>query len=116
MVGLHILMDGNNTAYRANCTTELYTKSGERTSAIMGVLNITHNVMENLAKEYKLPVKEVVYAWDLGHSPRRKAVFPEYKANRKKGEERTEEDRTWMDEFIQQANILYENLPLFGVK
>ena len=69
MVGLHILMDGNNTAYRANCTTELYTKSGERTSAIMGVLNITHNVMENLAKEYKLPVKEVVYAWDLGHSP-----------------------------------------------
>lgn len=116
MVGLHILMDGNNTAYRANCTTELYTKSGERTSAIMGVFNITHNVIESLSKEYKLPVKEVVYAWDLGHSPRRKAVFPEYKANRKKGEERTEEDRTWMDEFIQQANILYENLPLFGVK
>ena len=100
MVGLHILMDGNNTAYRANCTTELYTKSGERTSAIMGVLNITHNVIENLSKEYNLPVKEVVYAWDLGHSPRRKAVFPEYKANRKKGEERTDEDKQWMDEFI----------------
>ena len=53
MVGLHILMDGNNTAYRANCTTELYTKSGERTSAIMGVLNITHNVIENLSKDFK---------------------------------------------------------------
>lgn len=115
MRGLHILLDGNNTAYRANCTTELYTKQGERTSAIMGVLNITHSTIEALAKEYKLPIKEVVYAWDLGHSPRRKQVFPEYKANRK-SDERTEEDKQWMDEFIQQANILYENLPLFGVK
>lgn len=115
MKGLHILLDGNNTAYRANCTTELYTKSGQRTSAIIGVLNITHSVMENLEKEYDLPIKEVIYAWDLGHSPRRKEVFPEYKSNRNK-QEKTEEDKLWMTEFIEQANILYENLPLFGVK
>ena len=117
MTGLHILFDGNNTAYRANCTTELYTKNGVRTSAIMGVLNITHSSMEQLQKEYDMPIKEVIYAWDLGHSPRRKAVFPEYKANRKKsGEEASEESKQWMDEFITQANILYENLSLFGVK
>lgn len=115
MTGLHILLDGNNTAYRANCVTELYTKQGVRTSAIVGTLNITHSVMEQLSKKYDLPVKEVIFGWDKGHSPRRKQVFPEYKGNRQK-ENQTEEDKQWMEEFIQQANLLYENLPLFGIK
>lgn len=115
MSGVRILFDGNNTAYRANCTTELYTKSGLRTSAIMGVLNITHSVIGNLSKEYDLPVKEIIYAWDMGHSKRRTTVFPEYKANRK-SKEPDEEKQQWMEEFIEQANSLYENLPLFGVK
>lgn len=115
MNGLHILMDGNNTAYRANCVTELYTKTGVRTSAIVGVLNMTHSVIEQLNKEYELPVKEVIYGWDRGHSQRRKEVFPEYKGNRTAAE-KTEEEKQWMSEFIEQANILYENLPLFGVK
>lgn len=114
MSGLHLLLDGNNTCYRANCTTELYTKSGERTSGIMGTLNITHSVAQQLAKITKQPVKEILYAWDMGHSERRKALFPEYKGNRQK--ERTEEDKEWLNEFIAQANTLYENLPLFGVK
>lgn len=115
MSGIRILFDGNNTAYRANCTTELYTKSGLRTSAIMGVLNITHSVIDNLSKEYDAPVKEIIYAWDMGHSKRRTTVFPEYKANRK-SKEPDEEKQQWMEEFIEQANSLYENLPLFGVK
>lgn len=114
MSGLHLLLDGNNTCYRANCTTELYTKSGERTSGIMGTLNITHSVAEQLGKLVKEPVKEIIYAWDMGHSDRRKAVFPDYKGNRQK--ERTEEEKEWLNEFISQANILYEKLPLFGVK
>lgn len=112
--GLRIIFDGNNTAYRANCVTELYTKSGERTSALVGVLNITHSVIENLTKSYKMPVKEVIYAWDKGHAQRRKELFPEYKGNR--NHEKTDEEKQWMTEFITQANILYENLPLFGVK
>lgn len=114
MSGIHVLMDGNNTAYRANCVTELYTKTGVRTSAIVGVLNMTHSVIEQLTKDYGLPVKEVIYGWDRGHSQRRKDVFPEYKDNRTT--EKTEEEKQWMAEFIEQANILYENLPLFGVK
>lgn len=114
MKGIHILLDGNNTCYRANCTTELYTKAGERTSGIMGTLNITHSVAEQLSKLTGEPVKEIIYAWDKGHSERRKSLFPEYKANRQK--ERTEEDKEWLSEFINQANILYEKLPLFGVK
>lgn len=114
MSGLHLLLDGNNTCYRANCTTELYTKSGERTSGIMGTLNITHSVAEQLEKLTKEPVKEIIYAWDMGHSDRRKSIFPDYKGNRQK--ERTEEEKEWLNEFISQANILYEKLPLFGVK
>lgn len=116
MSGIHILMDGNNTAYRANCVTELYTKTGQRTSAIVGVLNITHSIIEDLSKKYSLPVREVIYAWDKGHSPRRTSLFPEYKGSRKKSEDRTEEEKLWMKEFIAQANILYDALPLFGVK
>ena len=115
MNSLHVVFDGNNTCYRANCTTELYTSTGVRTSALMGTLNITHSVAEQLANTTGKPIKELIYAWDMGHSERRKALFPEYKANRK-GSERTEEEKQWMSEFIEQANILYEKLPLFGVK
>lgn len=115
MKGLRIVIDGNNSAYRANCTTELYTKQGVRTSAIMGTLNIIHSVAEQLSSLTDYPVKEIIVAWDGGHSPRRKAIFPGYKANRKK-DSNTEEDRQWMEEFIEQANILYEKLPLFGIK
>lgn len=111
---LRVVFDGNNTAYRANCVNELCTKSGLRTSAIVGVLNITHAVMEELNKKLELPVAEVIYAWDFGHSERRKALFPEYKANRKK--EKTEDEKLWMKEFIDQANTLNEALPFFGIK
>ena len=113
-VGLRVVFDGNNTAYRANCVTELYTKSGERTSALIGTLNIIHSSMENLIKKYDLPIKEVIFAWDKGHAKRRTQLFPEYKGNR--NHEKTEEEKQWMSEFITQANILYEKLPLFGVK
>lgn len=114
-MGVRILFDGNNTTYRCNCVTELYTKQGERTSAILGVLNTTHSTMVDLSKKYDdSPVCEVVYAFDMGHSPRRKQLYPDYKGNRKK--ERTDEEKEWMSEFIKQANILYDILPLFGVK
>lgn len=114
MKNLRLIFDSNNTAYRANCVTELYTKLGQRTSAIIGVLNIIHSVVGDLEKSLQTPVAEIIFAWDKGHSARRKALFPEYKANRK--HEKTEEEQIWMQEFIEQANILYENLPIFGVK
>lgn len=114
-MSIRIIFDSNNTAFRANSVTELYTKQGERTSAIVGTLNIIHGVINELCKEYKQPVSEVICAWDKGHSKRRKELYPEYKANRKK-KEQTEEDKLFMQEFIEQANTLYENLHLFGVK
>ena len=98
MKGLHIVFDGQQAAYRANIVTELYTKTGIRTSAILGTLNIIHSTIEEMEKLYQLPVKESILTWDKGHSPRRKGVYPEYKANRKK--EWTPEDDQWKQEFV----------------
>lgn len=114
MRGLHVIFEANGAAYRANLMTELYTKNGERTSAIMGTLNITHATLEHLIKLYHLPIKEAIFAWDKGHSPRRKEIYPEYKHNRKK--EWTPEDELWKKEFYKQTEILHENLHLLGIK
>lgn len=114
MNGLHVIFDGSNTAYRANVVTELSTKQGFRTSAIMGTLNIIHSTVDFLRKKYEYPVKEVIFAWDKGHSPRRKELFPEYKAGRKKNWE--PEDEQFHKDFYAQIDVLHENLPLFGVK
>ena len=114
MTGLHIIFDGRNTAYRANVVTELYTKQGIRTSAILGTLNITHSTLEEMNKLYNLPIKEGIFVWDKGHSARRKEVYPEYKANRKK--EWTPEDELWIKEFHYQTDALHSNLKLFGMK
>lgn len=114
MKGLHLVFDGTNTAYRANVVTDLSTKQGVRTSAIVGTLNILHSTAEYLMKQYDLPVKEMILAWDKGHSPRRKELFPEYKAGRKK--EWTPEDDQFRREFFEQIDALHNNLKYFGVK
>ncbi len=111
---IHLVFDGNNLCYRCNCVTELYTKQGQRTSAILGTLNAVHSNVKSLSNKCNKPVSEIIMAFDKGHSQRRKTVFPDYKSNRKK--EKSDEDKEWMSEFIAQANILYEKLPLFGVK
>lgn len=115
MKGIHIIVEANGAAYRANVVTELSTKQGVRTSAILGTLNIAHSTITGLSKMYQLPVKETIFAWDYGHSPRRKALFPEYKQGRVK-KEWTPEDKQWMEEFYQQTDILHENLHIFGLK
>lgn len=114
MKGIHLIFDGNATAYRANIVTELCTKQGFRTSAIMGTLNITHSTAETVKKEYNLPIKEIVYAWDKGHSPRRTKLYPQYKAHRKQSW--TPEDEQWHQELYQQIDILNENFPNLGIK
>ena len=113
--GIHILFDGNNTAYRCNCVTELYTKDGRRSSAVHGTLNTTHSTIEKLSEMLSVPVKEVIYGWDFGHNPRRTSLFPEYKGDRHK-DDNDEEKKQWRAEFYSQTNDLHDNLPYFGVK
>ena len=114
MEGLHLIFDGTNTAYRANVVTNLSTKQGFRTSAIVGTLNIVHATAEYLSKQYDLPIKEIILAWDKGHSARRKELFPEYKAGRRKGW--TPEDEQFRKEFFEQIDVLHSNLHWFGIK
>lgn len=114
MRGIHLLFDGNGTAYRANVVTELSTKQGFRTSAIMGTLNILHSTVADVKKEYHLPVKDAIFAWDKGHSKRRTDLYPEYKCGRRQNW--TPEDKQWMEEFYAQIDILHQKLPLLGVK
>lgn len=110
-----VIIDGNNMAYRANVMTELYTSLGQRTSAIHGVLSMIPPAITKLDKEYlSVPVGEIIVSWDCGHSKRRTELFPDYKGNRSK--ERTEEDKLWMSEFIEQINELHDFLPNIGVK
>ena len=92
---IHIVFDANNLCIRCDMTSELYTRTGERTSAIMGAISSAHAVIEQLNDQYRSAghqVCEVIFAWDKGHSDRRKKVFPEYKANRHKTG-RTEEEQ-----------------------
>ena len=114
MSGLHVIFDGSNTAYRANVVTELSTKQGFRTSAIVGTLNIVHATVNYLNKCYDFPAKEVIFAWDKGHSPRRTELFPQYKSGRKKNWQ--PEDEQFMKEFFEQIDVLHENFQFLGIK
>jgi DNA polymerase-1 len=112
---MKLIYDGNNTAYRCNCVTELYTKQGERVSAIYGVLNSIKSDIEYLEGKTKEKVEEITFVWDYGKSDRRMAIYPDYKANRKK-KERTQDDNIWYEEFIMQADFLHDNFQYFGIK
>lgn len=109
-----VIFDGNNLAYRSNSVMELSTKDGRRTSAIFGVFNSIPHSVKTVEEELDVEVGEIVVVWDCGRNVRRTTLYPEYKGGRR--QDQTEEDRIWYEEFIQQTNIIHENLPLLGVK
>lgn len=111
---MKLVYDGNNTAYRANCTTELYTKQGERVSAILGTINSIRSDIDHLEKITGETVEEIYVVWDHGKSKRRMTLHPEYKGNRRK--DQTSDDKIWYQEFLDQVNYLHENLHSFGIK
>lgn len=129
---MRLLIDGNNAAYRANVTTDLRTKSGEKVSAIYGVLNMINGYLKKSSGGWKnkileavheakldrtLTFNEVVVCWDGGKSKFRKEIFPDYKGHRekKKAEKSPEEKETYF-QFLDQMETLHEILPTFGVK
>lgn len=114
MSGTTLLVDGNNLAYRCNSVVELSTKDGRRTSAIYGVLNNIPAMVREVGEELDRDVSEIVVAWDYGHNKRRTQLYPDYKGTRH--HDKTAEEKTWYEEFIQQTTILHDMLPLIGVK
>ena len=109
-----VIFDGNNLAYRSNSVMELSTKDGRRTSAIFGVFNSIPHSVKTVEEELDVEVGEIVVVWDCGRNNRRTTLYPEYKGGRRQNQ--TEEDKLWYEEFIQQTNIIHDNLPLLGVK
>lgn len=112
---LHVLFDSNNAAWRADSVVDLFLPDGTRTSAIFGVLKIFNSSLDELSNLENLPVAEVISVWDWGHSKRRTSLYPEYKYKSGKTQ-RTEEEELRYKSFINQSNILRDNLPVFGVK
>lgn len=113
---LTMIIDGNNLCYRCSAVMTLSTKDGFTTSGIYGTLNSIPSYLKEVEKLAGEPVNECIVTFDGGRSKRRMSLFPDYKGSRKSSEERTEEEKKWYEDFLQQTKILYENLPLFGIK
>jgi DNA polymerase-1 len=129
---MKLILDGNNTAYRAHATTNLTTKSGENVSAIYGTLNIIQSYLKKSGSGWKnkmltavqekmlnrtLEVDEVVVCWDGGKSKWRRILYPDYKGHReKKRADKTTEEQNSYYQMLDQMEVLHEMLPHFGVK
>lgn len=129
---MKLLIDANNTAYRAWKTTNLTTKQGENVSAIYGMIQMVQSYLKPSQGNYKnkmldsirmyqenedIVFTDVVACWDNGKSAQRMKIFPEYKANRAvKRAERTPEEKAEYSQFIDQMEQLHHILPKFGVR
>lgn len=105
-----IIIDGNQLACRCyfslmtgkgRSAEPLMTSKGKRTETIYSVLVSIRKII----RDYSDPDSTIFLTWDGGND-RRKAIFPEYKAGRKKFE----------DAFYEQLDELRNILSLFGVK
>jgi 5'-3' exonuclease/transcription antitermination factor NusG len=97
----NILVDGHNLAHRcfhAPGISELRDEQGRPTGAILGFLRSL------CALRKRCPEARVYVAWD-GSSKRRKAIYGEYKANRKPP----------LEGFVAQVDYLRAILPFCGV-
>lgn len=72
-----ILIDGNNQTFVSNMAMSLSNRGGFPTQAIHGFFKSASGYKEDFG------ATQMIVAWDGEHSPERKRIFPEYKANRK---------------------------------
>lgn len=100
-----LIVDGNNIGYRYLQRKNFNSFKDDYIRTI-----------ESLAKSYKS--KDVIVAYDFGKSEYRKAIFPEYKANRTPP---SPEEKDHFDQFFAELNGVAEEMPyqtfkLFGVE
>ena len=99
-----LIVDGNNIAYRAKYKFQLSNR-GIDVSVTYGFLKM----IVPLIREYR--VSSVIVAWDGGTPVFRKALVPEYKAERHKDEDPEEHK-----DFMRQIYELHESaLPAMGI-
>ena len=103
-----LLVDGNNVLSVRNHGARLSTREGFPTQAIYGFFDS----LRSYVKIFK-PSK-VFVVWDGGHSKRRKAIFPEYKANREE-KTKTPQEEMLAEELKLQRPIIQEAVVPLGV-
>lgn len=112
-----IIVDGNNLAYRNAAAMTLSTKDGFNTGGIFGTLKCLSAYSSTEIKEVSgREVSECIVVFDGGRSKRRTSLYPEYKGGRKTDADRTEEEKKFYHDFLEQANILFDQLPILGIK
>lgn len=99
-----LLVDVSGLAYKYLTTTTLNAKSGQRTNIIYGVFGD----IEKLIRTWD--PAEVVICWD-GGSAKRRAIYPQYKANRKKDPVLMAD----LEDQLTQLRGLFETLPIINL-
>lgn len=73
-----LIFDGANAFIRHYCANPAMSTQGEHIGGLVGFLTMVKNLVE------KLTPRQVIVVWDgVGGSSRRRALFPDYKSNRK---------------------------------
>lgn len=104
---MHMLVDGNNLAYRNYAAqSDLRTSKGEGTGAIYGTLKSLH-----LLKKVYRPARMFVF-WDIGSSTWRKKLYPAYKANR---DTQDQEKAIYLEEYRRQLLEVRKAINMLGV-
>jgi len=93
---VNLIVDGSNTAHRADNVLDLTSPSGERVAVVYGVVKMLLSIQK------KYPSAKMYVVWDRGLSKARKKIFSEYK---KKKKEMTDEERLKREVFKQQAEV-----------
>jgi 5'-3' exonuclease len=111
---MRLLVDGNHLAARCRHTglSGLSTTSGLPTGVLHGFIRALFAACQKTGAR----PEDVTVFWDYGLSPRRLAIYPEYKHRRRTPkEELPEADRLELEAYLSQLNVLRTGLPLTGI-
>jgi DNA polymerase-1 len=98
-----LLIDAKNTLYRHNYTSNLTDPQGNKVSGVFGML-------KDVTNQIKIHKPDnVVIAWDVGKSKGRCAIYPEYKAHRKKDDKELLENLAYQ---AKMAKLIFKHLPV----
>jgi len=110
-----LIVDGDYFLHRVMHVPDLanmHNSKGDRTGGVFGMLQTLYETLKRFPG-----VRKCIVAFDTGHSARRLALFPEYKANRKvvkEGREAEEAERKQI--FKYQKDVCMSALPYFGCR
>lgn|SRR3990167_338433 len=94
-----LIIDGNNLAFKSTLVPELSNDDGIETHVLYSLFQSIFSLLRDFKTRY------FIFTWDVGHSKRRKLIYPEYKGNRKEHRERSTEEKQKWESFYRQLNM-----------